>query len=64
MSATSRNPASKCTAAVDFAMTIVITWAGVWSVAKYVLVFGAGFAVCLVWQMIAAGRAMGRAFGW
>lgn len=45
-------------------MTIVITWAGVWSVGKYALAFIAGFATCFLWIMGAGARAMGRALRW
>lgn len=45
-------------------MTIHITWHAVWSVGKYLLTFGAGFAagVWFILRGFAAG--MGRAFGW
>lgn len=45
-------------------MTIVITWAGVWSVAKYALAFGAGFVCCFLWAAAGVRNAIGRAFGW
>ena len=45
-------------------MTITITWAGVWSVAKYALAFGAGFATCFLWLGLGWQRALRRGLGW
>lgn len=45
-------------------MTIHITLHGIWSVAKYILTFGAGFATGAIVVLRGIGNSIGRAFGW
>lgn len=46
------------------ALTLTITWHGVWAVGKYVLTFGAGFVVGTWVALRGFAAGMGRAFGW